>query len=137
MFRKILAAVAGIVSALAVFMVVEGLSKRLYPYPAGLDPQDHHAMAAYITKLPSTALLVVLLGWVAGSLICGFVIGVLSRSSAKTPSYIAGLFLTVSGIVNLFMFPHPIWFVIMGTTVFIPFTLLGHIMVPRRIAQPD
>jgi hypothetical protein len=132
MLRKVLAVLAGIVAAVAVFMIFERINGKLFPLPPGTDPADHEAMTAYVGTLPATAFVLVLAGWAVGSFVCGLLIRVISRSGDTTPAYIAGLFLMTAGIVDIFMLPHPLWFTITGIVIFIPLTLLGHSLVRRK-----
>ncbi len=131
MFRRLVAFFIGITIAVVSFTFVEKLNAKLYPIPTNIDPHDLNQMKTYVAHLPSSALLILLLGWTLGSVICGFVIALISKSESRTPAYIAGLFLTTAGIVDLFMVPHPTWFIIIGMAVFIPFTLLGHLIAPK------
>lgn len=135
MFRRLVAFFIGITIAVVSFTFVEKLNAMLYPIPTNIDPHDLNQMKTYVAHLPSSALLILLLGWTLGSVICGFVIALISKSESRTPAYIAGLFLTTAGIVDLFMVPHPTWFIIIGMAVFIPFTLLGHLIAPKAIKE--
>jgi len=107
-------------------MGFEWLQHGLYPLPKDLDPADHEAMSAYVKTLPDTALLLTLAGWITGSLVCGALIRLITGKPEKTSAYLAGLFLTTAGIVDIFMLPRPTWFIISGIVIFIPLTLLGH-----------
>src|SRR5690242_17610658 len=131
MLRNVLAVLAGICGATILFMGFERLQRQLYPFPNALDPADHEAMSAYAKTLPTKALLVILVGWILGSFACGLLMRVITRKPEKTAAYLAGLFLTTAGIVDVFMLPRPIWFIIAGIIVFIPFTLLGHSIIKR------
>lgn len=131
-FRTILAVVAGIVLAVLIFMLFEKVNEHLYPIPSHIDSANHEAMSAHVSSLPVASLAILLLGWAIGSLICGLLVGLLVRNAGTTPAYIAGLFLMSAGIVDIFMFPRPVWFAIGGMIVFIPATLLGSALVRRR-----
>ncbi len=132
MLRTIIGTLVGILVAVGVFMGAEQVGEMLYPLPVGLDPADHEAMSAHAEALPVGALVVMLLGWAAGSCGCGVVTRVVSGSRSPVAAYIAGLFLMTAGIVNLFLLPHPIWFRIVGMLVFIPMTLAGHYLAGMR-----
>lgn len=131
MFRRILAAILGVVASSVVIMVVEQASSRLFPMPVDFVQRPHAEQEALFRSLPPGAFLMVLLGWILGAFVCGLVIGVVSRSAQKTPSYLAGLLLTMGGIVNVFTIWHPIWMVVGAFVVFIPMTLLGHLIAQR------
>ncbi len=126
MLRKILAVIAGIITATLIFMGFETISRKTYPLPEGLDKADHEAMSVFISGLPSFAFVIQLCGWAVGSFVCGWLTGVITRSSDRSPAYIAGLFLLSAGIVEIFLLPHPVWFSVTGIALFIPMTLLGH-----------
>lgn len=132
MLRKTIAVLLGISVAVALFVLVEKINQNIYPLPEGIDAHDHHAMANYVANLPRRALLFDLVGWILGSLICGYLIGFIDQTNNKIPAYIGGLFLTTSGIVDLILMPHPMWFIIISMAVFIPFTLLGHTIAPHK-----
>lgn len=132
MLRTVLATVIGLMAAFLVIYGVEWLSSLRYPLPKDLDIANHQAMTAYIAHLPKGALINVLVGWALGSIVCGFLIRIISKSSSKTAAYLAGLLLMTTGIVNIFMYPHPIWFIVIGVLLFIPCTLLGHSMYKRQ-----
>ena len=131
MLRKIIAVLAGIIAATLIFMGFEAIRDNRYPLPYGIDPADHEAVDAYIQTLPSAPFIIVSAGWIIGSFLCGMIIRIISKSSNKTPAYIAGLFLTTAGIVDVFMYTQPLWFTVAGVVVFIPTTLLGHSVFRR------
>ncbi len=136
MLRKILGVLAGLAVAVMIFVGFEYINSQMYPKPAGFDPADHKAMSAYVAALPMGALFTLLAGWVLGSFACGALIRLIGRSDSHTPAYIAGLFLLSAGIVDIFILPYPLWFTIVGVIIFIPATILGHLVVkPRPVAN--
>lgn len=132
MLRTVLAVVVGLMAAFLIISGVEWLSSLRYPLPKGLDIANHQAMTEYVSHLPKGALINVLAGWALGSIVCGFLIRIISKSSGKTAAYLAGLLLMTTGIVNIFMYPHPLWFIVIGVVLFIPCTLLGHSMYKKK-----
>ena len=132
MLRKVLAVVVGLVVAVLIFIAFESLKEQLYPLPPGMDRADHKAMSAYEEALPAKALAVMLAGWMIGSLVCGILVKIISKSKDRTPAYLAGLFLMAAGIVDIYMLPHPLWFIVTGVLIFIPATLAGHALVKAK-----
>lgn len=126
MWRKIFAVLTGIVAATLISMGFESINNRRFPLPQNVDPADHEAMSEYAQTLPSSALILLVLGWALGAFVCGMLVRLISQSRDKTPAYIAGLFLTTAGIVDIFMLPRPVWFIVTGIVVFIPLSLAGH-----------
>lgn len=111
-----------------VIMVMEQVSNALYPLPINVDPTDYHQLAAYMKHVAVGKLMIVYAGWILGSFVCGILIGIITRDTSKGSSIIAGALLLCTGIVNLFLYPHPDWFRILAVLSFIPFTYLGHII---------
>lgn len=126
MHRRILSVFAGLIAAILVFIAFEWVNSLFYPFPKHIDIADQEATTAYIKTLPNTAFILVLMGWAAGSFVCGLLIRLISRSASKISAYISGLLLMTAGIVNMFSIEHPTWFIVIGLFCFVPFTLLGH-----------
>jgi hypothetical protein len=132
MIRNILSVFAGVVAAFIIIMGVEYINSMNHPFPQGMNPNDAENFKAYVAGLPISALLVVVLGWALGSLLCGFVIGKINPNSAsKRLPIVAGAALTIASILNMVEIPHPTWMMIVGIVIFIPLTMLGY-----RLAMP-
>lgn len=115
MVRTVLSVVSGIVLAVLIFLLTENLNAR-YFYDATLTFKEQ----------PLPFWLTVLFGWALGSLLCGLTIRLISKQKNKTAPFIAGCLLTLSAIANFLLLSHPVWFVIVGLSIFLPFALLGH-----------
>ncbi len=126
MKRNILAVVIGLVAAIAIFLVAESINAAIHPAPATLDFTDKAAVETFYNSQPITLWLLVLAGWVLGSVVCGFLIKLISKNHNKRLPIIAGAILTLSAIANFLMLPHPVWFMIIALLLFIPSTLIGH-----------
>lgn len=117
MWRKILGVVAGLVVAVVVIAVIEGISTVIYPPPADLDFNDAEAMSAYVRQLPLGAKLLVLLAHGVGTFLAGVVCGlVVGQRWLVGAVIISGLFL-LTGVLNLMMIPHPVWFALVDVPV--------------------
>lgn len=114
MVRNTAAAVVGIIVAGALVWIVEKTGHAVYPPPADLDITNAQAMGEYVATLPTGALLFVVLAWFTGA--TAGTCAACAIGTAK-PMYLAVL---VGGLVfigasaNLLMFPHPIWFSVLG-----------------------
>ncbi|MEO0075556.1 MAG: hypothetical protein ABIK31_05545 [candidate division WOR-3 bacterium] len=126
MKRNIISVVVGLLSAIVVFVIAETINSSLHPAPQTLDYNDSIAVKAFYENQPITLWILVLVGWIIGSVLCGFLIKLISRNDNKKLPIIAGIILTLSAIINFFSLPHPTWFIIVGLIIFIPSTLLGH-----------
>lgn len=126
MKRNILSVVVGLATAIITFLIAETINGNLHPAPTTLDYKNTIAVRAFYENQPISLWLLVLAGWVIGSLLCGFLIKLISKSDNKKLPIIAGCILTLSAVANFFSLPHPTWFIVVGLFVFIPSTLLGH-----------
>ena len=124
--KNIFAVIAGLVVAVIVFSLFEFLSTLLSPLPTEIDLSDKVAMKEYITSLPISAMIIILAGYAFGSFLTGLVIGNISKSPFKKLPLIAGTILTIAAIINLFMIPGPIWFMIINILLYIPLTIAGN-----------
>lgn len=126
MKRNIISVVVGLVSAIVVFVIAETINSSLHPAPQTLDYNDSISVKTFYENQPLSLWLLVLVGWIIGSVLCGFLIKLISKNDNKKLPIIAGSILTLSAVANFFTLPHPTWFIIVGLIVFIPSTLLGH-----------
>jgi hypothetical protein len=85
---------------------------------------------------PVGALLVVVLGWVLGSIAGGFVTTWIGRRSPVVHALGLGGLLTLAGIANNLMLPPPVWFWILSLIVFLPATYVGARLAPKKAVQP-
>ena len=132
--RSIPAVIAGFVAASAVMMAVETVNGRLlYPELAKLAEglKDREAIKEVLAGAPVGAWLVVVLGWVLGSLAGGFLAAWISQKAPDVHSLVLGGLLTLAGIANNLMLPPPLWFWILTLVVFLPATYLGARLAPR------
>ena len=60
-----------------------------------------------------------------GAIISGIVIGKFAKVDAYFYTLIAGMIWTLVGIAQIITIPHPIWFSIADTCVYLPMTILG------------
>ena len=115
-------------------MAVETLNGRvLYPEMGKLAEgmTDRQAIRQLLASAPVGAFLVVILGWVLGSLAGGFAAAWIGKRSPEGHALVLGGFLTVAGIANNPMLPPPLWFWIVGLVVFLPTAHIGSRLVPR------
>ena len=93
---------------------------------------DREAIRALMASAPVGAFLVVLLGWVLGSLLGGFVAAWIGSSGPVPHALVLGGLLTLAGIANNLMLPPPAWFWLPTLVVFLPAAYAGARPAPRR-----
>lgn len=105
--RIALGLIVGVVIAIGLISLIEAIGHQLYPPAAGVALDNPEAMAAYIERAPTAALLFPPLGWLIGAALGGWAAIRLSRRP-WAGWVIAGLVL-LGGIINLFLIPAPLW----------------------------
>ncbi len=128
--------IGSIVAGSAAIYLAESLVHILYPLPEGVDMYDSMAMKEYIFNMPLTAFLILLVGYELGGFCAGFFAALLSAPSFRTKNaLIAGGLLTIGSAINLILIPHPMWFNVISSLIFIPFALLGAKLSPMLRKQ--
>lgn len=119
MGRKIIAVLAGMFAAGFVVLAVEALAQQL------IVPQRGGA--------PTTAMLgFIALAWLLGSFAATFITQRIDRSRRPLPALLTGGILLGLALANLLALPHPLWFRVLGTLVFLPGTVFGIFFARRR-----
>jgi hypothetical protein len=133
--RSIGAVVAGFLVAGVVMMIVESINGRVLHPELGKLAQgttDREAIRELLATAPVTAFLVVLLGWILGSLAGGWVTARLAARATVGHALLLGGLLTIAGIANNLMIPPPAWFWVVSLPVFVPAACAGARLAPRR-----
>lgn len=125
MWKNILSVVVGLIAGFLIFYALEALSNKMYPLPPFFDLKkaDWETAKFFVDMIPVGAFLIVLLAYVFGSVMGGFLSFLISEK-IQQPLIVGSAFM-IGGIVNLFMLPQPLWFAIISVMVFLPFALVG------------
>ncbi len=128
---------AGLAIAFAIVMVTEMIPHKLYPPVPGTNMDDFTQVKAYVARLPLTALVIVLAGWLVATIAGTSVAAGIGRS--RVPAYVVGALLLAGGIINAFVIPQPVWFSAVSLVIYIVGTMIGgRIAVPnRKIPKTD
>ena len=132
--KNVGAVVLGLVVGMIAITLMHVLGELLYPLPEGVDGNNPESLAAYIPTMPFGAFMMVLLAHQSGAFFGSIAAVLVLRKSgnAMRLGFIVGALMMVFGIMNLFMLPHPAWFAIVDTVLYIPLALLGARMVMRK-----
>ena len=128
LLKSIAAVIAGFVAASVVMMIVEMINGRvLHPglAKAAEGVTDRDVMRGIMAAAPVSAFLVVLAGWILGSLIGGWLAALIAGRSGVTHGLVVGALLTLAGCANNLMIPPPLWFWVVGVLVFLPASYVG------------
>jgi MFS family permease len=133
-FRKILAVLGGVFFGVIAITLMEKLGQNLYPRPMGMKDNDMEALKQYVATAPFMALFFVILGYAAGAFVAGFIATKIAGDNKKTYAVICGVIFLLQGIYMMAVLPTPIWFWVLGITVW-GLVLVGHkLALNKRIA---
>lgn len=133
MARNILALTAGIITAVLIIFLLEGVSASMFPMPKDLDPTNKEALAEHIAGLPLQAFILILSIYAVAAFLGALVATSISKTMRH--AYIVGIVLIISNIANLAMIPHPLWFSIASLLIYLPFAWLGGRIGTRSKSQ--
>lgn len=134
MIRSILSVIVGVLAGTVTIFLLEMAGHRLYPPPPGLDPTNVEAFEALIASAPVGMLLSVLVAWAGGAFVGGFVAALLSERRRVLHGLAVGGIQTLLAVAQLSMIPHPLWFTVLGLSIFLPIAGLAGLLVGR---EPD
>ena len=122
-WRRIGATVLGIIVAALLVQCAELIVHFMYPPPPGYNMRNMDDVKKFVATLPMLAMVVVLIGWLIGTLAGAFVAAKIGRS--RVPGYVVGAFLFLGGIANATMIPQPAWFSAASFVVYIGGAIVG------------
>jgi hypothetical protein len=125
LLRNTLSVIAGIIGGGVVVAVIESLSHRLWPPPAGIEGATREEMARFVSELPFPALLAVVFAWGVGAVGGGAIASMLAGSHPFRLAMIVGGVQMFFGVLNMILIPHPTWMLVAGLLVFMPGAAVG------------
>jgi hypothetical protein len=133
--RSVAAVVVGFIVASIVMMIIETINGRvLYPKlgKAAEGVTDRETIRALLATAPLGAFLVVIFGWVLGSVCGGWTTARIAARANAGHGLVLGALLTLAGVANNLMIPPPLWFWIASLVVLMPAAYLGARLAPER-----
>ncbi len=129
--RSLLALIASILITGTVISLIQALNQYILPLPEGIDFSKPEELKELMKSIPLSAMLMVELSYIIGTIIGGFTIGILASSDDLMLSVILGLFFTAANILNIISIPHPLWMIILTMITFLPGALLGSYLAKK------
>ncbi len=124
MGNKILAVFLGAFVGMFVVGGLEQVTAHFYQWTVDV-PDDKNAIAEAISKMPVGSFLCLLTGYLIGSFTGGLTASLIAKEKKQQMSLLVGAVILAGGIINFYMFPHPIWFVSCSLLVYLPAAFLG------------
>jgi len=107
--RSALVLLAGVVVAVIVVSLMDGVVISIYPLPAGTDMNDPESLRQGIAGLPVAAFLLLVAGWALAAGAGSYLAARLASQSPAVHGLIVTLFVLVATVANMARIPHPIW----------------------------
>jgi hypothetical protein len=123
--KSLIAIVAGIVVGGVTGYLVQTAGNLLLSATMGIEPISAQGAAALGMPRATETLLVIVAGYVLGTMAGGFVAAKLAPSRREYHAVAVGVFQMVLGVIALLLFPHPLWFSVATVLAFVPGALLG------------
>jgi hypothetical protein len=107
--RSALVLLAGVVVAVIVVSIGDGVAGSIYSLPAGIDRSNPESMRQAVAGLPTAAFLLLLAGWVLAAAVGSYVAARLATHARAIHGLIVAVFVLVATVSNLAAIPHPTW----------------------------
>nr|HEV7954467.1 hypothetical protein [Candidatus Acidoferrales bacterium] len=131
--RSISAILMGFITGFVIIAGCVYLNLRLFPLPAGIDPEDTAAMNAAMAAMPAKSLILVLVGWAIGTIGASFMAARFAGQFKSLHGLLMGLIFLGGAIMTMRQSHHPLWFWIVGIIIFFPAAIIGSsLAVPRE-----
>ncbi len=132
MLSRMTSVLTGCAAGIAALFVMELVSHAIYPLPEGIDPQNKEQMMKLMEAMPVGALAIILFGGFDAGLVGGIVSSLIAKENKLMSAMIMASILTVLGVMNAFMLPHPLWFRIGTFVVYFAGAYLGNLIIMKR-----
>lgn len=107
--RSALVLLAGVIVAVCVVTLLDGLAGRIFPLPAGVDTRDPESLRRAVAALPTTAFMLLLTGWVLAAAVGAYVAARLATYARANHGMIVAGFVLIATVANLAAITHPVW----------------------------
>jgi len=130
--RSVSAILMGFITGFVVIVGCEFANLRLFPLPAGTDPEDAAAMNAAMAAMPAKATILVLVGWFIGTVGASFMAARFAGQFKSLHGLLMGLIFLGGAIMTMRQIHHPLWFWIVGIIIFFPAAIIGTSLATPR-----
>lgn len=107
--RSALVLLGGVTVSVLVVVLVDTLVGTMYPLPAGTDLNDRASMARVVATMPTSAFVLLIVGWVLAAGAGAYLAARLATRSPVMHGMIVAIFVLIATVANLAAIPHPGW----------------------------
>ncbi|AKM06669.1 hypothetical protein [Pelagerythrobacter marensis] len=129
--RNVVATIAGIVVAVTVVFVVEGIGHAIFPPPEGLDLTVAEDRERLMDLVPTGAKAAVVAAWFLGALAGACT--AIAASGRILMAWIVGVVIALAGLWTTQMFPHPDWMLASAAVLPLVAVLVAKRLMASRI----
>jgi hypothetical protein len=139
--KPIFALILGLFFAFVLILLSQMVGHSLYPIPDEFrnidfsNPDNRGQLEALMAAAPTGSLILLLIGYMLAAFGGGMLAAFICRTHKVKLSLIVGTFLTIAGISNLMLIPHPTWFTILNLPSFLLFAWLGSLVINKKKKQ--
>lgn len=127
--RAVLAVISGLVIGAAVILTIQSFSP--YQPPMDVRPENSIEFSSWVKHLPTEAYLLVLLSYMVGAFVAGFVTKMIAPLEKLRIDLLSGFILLVFAVGNFLAFPHPEWLTYTACIGFLVLAWLGGLLGKR------
>lgn len=113
-YRSIGAIIAGLVTALALIVITEVVTGYFHPFPVGVDTTDQAVVAAHVANFPHWVLAIGAIVWFVAAFLSTWVATRLGTARHPAHGILIGALLLLAAVLNMFLLPYPVWFVVVN-----------------------
>lgn len=107
--RSAVVLLAGVVVAVIVVVLMDGVVGHIYAFPAGTDLNDPESMRRAVAALPTAAFVLLVVGWALAAGAGSYLAARFASHAHAVHGLIVALFVLVATVANLTKIPHPVW----------------------------
>lgn len=131
--RNILAVILGLFIGGVVNMGIITISGDIVPLPQGVNPSDMESIRAAMGEFQPRHFLMPFLAHALGTLVGALITALVGSNRKMFLALVVGVFFLIGGIINTFMLPVPIWFVVVDLVLaYLPMAWLGAALGSRK-----
>jgi hypothetical protein len=134
MMRNIFALITGLIAVSIVIAVIESISLRIYPPKYNYEFRNKEALRQLMKNTPKGALILKLLAHAAGTFVGGLITFITATKKKTETAIFIGFIVLLMGITNLYMIPHPYWFIIADVVIYIPSAYTGALFAEKLLS---
>jgi hypothetical protein len=129
MGRKVMAIIVAMITSVAIIWVGWMISTMAaFNTPKNLEYSTRRDVEAYTQSVPFETWLIALFAYAVAGFAGGFIATKMGRrwSEGMSLALLVGGLLTLGSVMTPFIWPQPIWVVLVGLVIFIPVSLVGY-----------